>query len=170
MTARTRTTLVHHPWGENNRRKKYQSWNISLYWKSPHFRSSAIQRIFFVLAEEDQDSPWKKCSCLINLSRELVVHLLNIWEPEGAGGSSGWEEYLSLKGEHCSEDGVGTWDISTRKEKEKVEIYVKTNVLEGLGRREDKVKNVAVEEMMRHKWLSENRKFQWVNQTLMTEK
>lgn len=47
---------------------------------------------------------------------------------------------------------------------------MKTNVLEGLGRREDKVKNVAVEEMMRHKWLSENRKFQWVNQTLMTEK
>lgn len=54
----------------------------------------------------------------------------------------------------------------------KVKITLKTNVLERLGRssREDRVKNATVREIMRHKWLSEDRKLQWVDQMLMTEK
>lgn len=117
MMVRTKTMFVHNPWGKKRLQKIHQSQEVSLYCKSLHFKPSAIHRIFFVLAEENQDPSWKKFSYLINLSWESVVHLLNMWEPEGAGRFSGWEEDLSLKGEHCPEDGVRTWDISTRKEK-----------------------------------------------------
>lgn len=40
----------------------------------------------------------------------------------------------------------------------------------GRSSREDRVKNETIKEIMRHKWLSENRKLQWVDQMLMTEK
>lgn len=40
----------------------------------------------------------------------------------------------------------------------------------GRSSREDRVKNETIKEIMRHKWLSENRKLQWVDQILMTEK
>lgn len=87
----------------------------------------------------------------------------------------GWElDYPEM------EEGLPAWalpwkwckDISTWKQTEKVEITLKTNVWKRLERssREDRVKNETVKEIMRHKWLSENRKLQWMDQMLMTEK
>lgn len=99
-------------------------------------------------------------------------HLLGCWVckrlPRGSSGLQiihKWREDHQGS-EHHPEDGIRTWNISTWKQTGNVEITLKTNIWKRLGRssRED------VKEIMRHKWLSENRKLQRADEMLMTEK
>lgn len=118
MMVRTKTMFVHNLWAKKNDWRKNIKAKISLCTVKASILDPLPSTGYSLFWQKrTRTHHGKKISYLIHLSWDSVVHLLNMWEPEGAGRFSGWEEDLSLKGEHCPEDGVRTWDISTRKEK-----------------------------------------------------